>query len=111
MPPMPLYLLSAGGTAVVVISLCLSFSQRCPSATWILRPLASTGQLALTLYVAHVVVGMGLLELLGLLYEQTLPVALASALFFCVAGVAFATLWCRFAKQGPLEWAMRRITA
>lgn len=111
MPPMPLYLLSAGGTAVVLITLCLSFSQRFPSATWLLRPLTNTGQLALTLYVAHVVVGMGLLEALGLLEKQTLPLALASALLFCVAGVAFATLWCRFAKRGPLEWAMRRLTA
>jgi uncharacterized membrane protein YeiB len=110
MPPTPLYLLSAGGTAVVLISLCLSLSQRYAGATWLLSPLVCTGQLALTLYVAHVVVGMGVLEALGFLEGQTLPVAVASALGFCAAGVAFAALWCRVAQRGPLEWAMRRLT-
>jgi uncharacterized membrane protein YeiB len=111
MPPTPLYLLSAGGTAIALISLCLSLADRFSSATWLLRPLTSTGQLALTLYVAHVVVGMGLLEALGRLEHQSLPLALGSALMFCAAGVLFATVWRRFARRGPLEWVMRRITA
>jgi uncharacterized membrane protein YeiB len=112
MPPTPLYLLSAGGTAVALITLCLSLSLSRPftAANWLLSPLTSTGQMALTLYVAHVVVGMGVLEALGLLEGQTLPVSVASALVFCAAGVAFAALWGRVAKRGPLEWALRRLT-
>ena len=57
MPPMPLYMLAGAGSAR-------------------LRPLVSTGELALTLYVAHVVLGMGGLEALGRLENQTLPFSL-----------------------------------
>lgn len=110
MPPTPLYLLSAGGTALVLIVVCVFLTERFRSATWLLQSLAATGQLALTLYVAHVVIGMGVLELLGRLEQQSLCVALGSALAFCTAGVLFAVLWRRFAERGPLEWVLRKVT-
>ncbi len=109
MPPMPLYLLAGAGTATFVLAICIGVAERYPKAVW-LQPMVSTGQLALTLYVAHVVIGMGTLEAIGRLENQSPPFAMASALVFSAAAIAFATLWRRRFARGPLEWVMRRMT-
>ncbi len=109
-PPMPLYLLSGGGSAIAVIVLCTMVTERFDRLSGLFRPLVATGQLALTLYVAHVVVGMGLLEAIGSLEDQSITMALFSAMCFFTASMAFALLWRRYFKHGPLEWAMRTIT-
>ncbi len=110
MPPMPLYVLAGGGVAVVVITACVGLTERHPGAPW-LRPLISTGQLALTLYVAHVLVGMGTLEALGRLGGQSAPFAALAAMVFSVLSVFFAHLWRRRFQRGPVEWVMRRVTS
>ena len=109
-PPMPLYLISAGGSALVVIVLCIAVSEKFAAYSGVFDPLVATGQLALTLYVAHVVIGMGLLEAMGSLDDQSIAMAVFSAVFFLAAAMAFAMFWRRFFERGPLEWAMRMIT-
>ena len=109
MPPMPFYMLAGGSTAVVIITLSVALIDRFPEGRWY-TPLLATGQLALTLYVAHVIFGMGILQELGLLENQTLPFALGSALIFCACAVLFSYLWKKRFNRGPLEWIMRRIT-
>lgn len=106
MPPMPLFMLAGAGTACAVIAASVALGERFATAAW-LRPFTATGQLALTLYVAHVVIGMGTLEILGRLEYQTLPFALLASGLFCAAGVIFATLWRMRFKRGPLEALMR----
>ncbi|HEY9104436.1 DUF418 domain-containing protein [Chitinimonas sp.] len=106
MPPLPLYMLAAGSSACVIIAACLAITERYRNAAW-LQPLVHTGQLALTLYVAHVVVGMGVLDAIGLLERQPLSFAVGSALLFCVTAVFFAHLWRLRFKLGPLEWLLR----
>jgi uncharacterized membrane protein YeiB len=109
MPPMPFYILAGAGAATAIVALCVEIGLRCGSHRWI-RPLVATGQLALTLYVAHVSIGMGILEVIGRLENQTLTFSLlASGVFFALS-VVFAYLWrCRF-KRGPLEMLMRYFT-
>lgn len=109
MPPAPLYMCSGAGTACAVIAASVAVGERYQHKAW-LRPLIATGQLALTLYVAHVVVGMGTLQLIGRLQHQTLPFALSAALIFCLAGVVLAHLWRRRFERGPLEAVMRAVT-
>jgi len=109
MPPMPLYMLAGGATAGALIALCVGVGQRWGEAGW-LRPLVATGQLALTLYVAHVVLGMGALEVVGRLEDQSITFALGSSAAFCVGAVLFAHLWRRRFARGPLEALMRRLT-
>ncbi len=109
MPPLPLYMMAGTGTAVAVIAMCVSLGERLPDAAW-LKPFVSTGQLALTLYVAHVVIGMGTLEAIGRLENQTLASALLASAVFCMASIAFATLWRMRFKRGPLEMQMRKLT-
>jgi uncharacterized membrane protein YeiB len=106
MPPMPLYLLSAGASAIALIVLCVTLTEMFSTASWV-KPFVSTGQLALTLYVAHVVIGMGVLELFGALENQTLFFAISSAVMFCIIGVTFSHYWRKHFSRGPLEWAMR----
>ncbi len=108
MPPMPLYILAGAGMAGTVIGLCVALTERFPDARAI-RPFIETGQLALTLYFGHVVVGMGVLEGIGRLENQSAPFAMTSALLFCVFGIIFAFLWKRHFRHGPVEWLLRRI--
>jgi uncharacterized protein len=108
MPPMPLYMLAASGTSIVVIVLCVRIAERCAGARW-LAPLVATGQLALTLYIAHVVIGLGPLEAFGLGHSRR-SVAF-SALWgaaFCVGAVWFSHFWRSRFTRGPLEMVMRR---
>ncbi len=107
-PPMPLYIIAGGATAVSLILLCVMATERMGRSAW-LQPLSATGQLALTLYVAHVVIGLGLLDALGRLENQSLIFAVGSALTFSAAAVAFSTLWRRYFRRGPLELLMRQI--
>jgi uncharacterized membrane protein YeiB len=106
---MPLYLLAAGATAVAVIAFCLLLCHRARPGSWWLQVLVATGQLSLTLYVAHVVIGMTVLEVMGRLENQTLAFAVPAAFGFFVLGALFATLWRRRFRRGPLESTMRRV--
>ena len=106
-PPMPAYLAAGGGTAVLVIVGSLWLGEHLPLR--VSEPLVSTGQLALTLYLAHVLVGLGILSGLGRLKDQTLGYAVAAALLFDAAAVAFCFAWRRRFARGPLEWVMRRV--
>jgi uncharacterized membrane protein YeiB len=109
MPPLPLYLLAGGGTAIVVITRCVAFARAHPSSK-LLSPMVATGQLAFTLYIAHVVLGMGVLEAYGLQELRSLPLALGSALVFCALAVLFSYAWRKRYEKGPLEWVMRKVT-
>lgn len=91
MPPTPLYVVAGAGTACAVIAACVALTERFPRSP-AFTPLIATGQLALTLYVAHVVVGMGTLEALGRLEHQSAVFTMASAATFCVASVLLASL-------------------
>ncbi|MEM7030214.1 MAG: DUF418 domain-containing protein [Chloroflexota bacterium] len=108
-PPMPLYMIAAAATAVAVIMICIMLTDRAVTPWWV-KSLVVTGQLALTLYVAHVVIGMGFLEAFGLLENQTLLFSLGSAVVFSFASIIFAHFWSKRFQRGPLESVMRRLT-
>ncbi len=107
MPPVPLYTLAACATACVVIVSCLVVAERFATTRWI-DALVKTGQLALSLYVAHVLVGMGVLDELGMLQGQNLAVAVSASLLFFAGSLLAACAWRRHFARGPLEWLMRR---
>ena len=109
MPPMPLYMLAATGVACLMISVAVAVGEHSSGALW-LRPLVVTGQLSLTIYVAHVVIGLGFLEVIGRLENQSLEFAVGSAAVFCVSAMIFACFWRRRFERGPLEAVMRWIT-
>jgi uncharacterized membrane protein YeiB len=108
MPPLPLFLLSAGGTATVIIALCVRLAETWPAAFW-LNPLAATGQMALTWYFGHIILGLGTVVLCGLTASQPLPVAQGCGVLFFALAVGISWLWKKRFRHGPLEWGMRRL--
>jgi uncharacterized protein len=107
-PPLPQYIISAGSSAVLVLIACLYLSERF-SGRKITQYLYRTGQLSLTLYLAHIIVGMGFLESIGRLENQSIDFSLLSALIFCSGCIAFSVVWLRFFDVGPLEWVFRKM--
>lgn len=108
-PPMPLYMLAAGGTAVALVGLALLVEPRLKRAG-VLGLVTPAGRQTLTLYFAHIFLGMGSLQVLGLLGGQTMPAAWAASLGFCLVATVFAYRWSRRFRRGPLEGLMRRVT-
>ena len=105
----PIFVAAAGGTAIVIILLCVTAGLRWPGALPI-RWAARTGEVALTIYFGHVLIGMGVLDAIGRLDAQTLWFALGSAVVFIAASVVFAVVWRRYRRRGPVEWLMRRLS-
>ena len=104
-----LYFFVMCGGVIAIIGGSLMLTEKYPDAKWT-RPFLATGQLALTLYVAHLVIGRGMLEVLGILGNKTLPLAMGSAVIFCICAVIFSHSWTKRFGRGPLEWGIRRIT-
>ena len=105
---MPLAFFATCGTAAAIIGGSLMLTEKYPSAKWT-KPFIATGRLALTLYVVHLIIGRGLLKTLDVL-DKTLPLAIGSAVIFCICAVVFSHFWRKRYDRGPLEWGIRRIT-
>jgi uncharacterized membrane protein len=104
-----LWLIGATGSAMLVLGICLFVAERAPSLVW---PLAAAGQLALTIYVGHLILLHSYADLLR--YDQVESAFLSVAVFMSICAVV-ATLWRRFFSHGPLEalfrlpsWLMRQ---
>jgi uncharacterized protein len=106
-PPLPLYLVAGAATAVLVILGSIWLGHRVSSR--VTEPIVATGQLALTIYLAHVIVGMAVLDGFGRLEDQTLTWAVANSLAFAVPTILAAWAWRRRFSRGPVEALMRRI--
>lgn len=105
-PPTPTFIAFGICFATFVIILASNFADRFPRLSAVFIP---TGQLALTLYVAHVFLGLGTLEAMGRLQGQSLPFSVASALVFYALAVLGSYLWRKRFQRGPLEAIMRRL--
>ena len=94
---MPLWLLGSAGTATMLIGLCLKAADRLGRLLW---PIQAMGQVALSIYVGHVIVlhfwrGPTITENVG---EGALILLAMS-----VAGCVLAVLWLAVFPRGPLE--------
>jgi len=112
-PPMPLYMIAGMGAAALLIGLCLLLVGVLKNG-FLLRVFTAPGHQTLTLYIAHIFVGMGTLEMLGFLADQysgtmSMTHSVVAALLFIVAAVLYANIWAAFFKRGPVEWIMRKV--
>jgi uncharacterized membrane protein YeiB len=109
-PPTLFFVFSAGATGFISIMATLTMSERFGEAHWI-KPLVSTGRMALTIYIGHVLLGLGALDLAGLMVEnQPLFFVLFAAAAFNTAATVFSYAWEAYFGTGPLERIMRRIS-
>jgi uncharacterized membrane protein YeiB len=101
-PPLPLYILAGSGFACFLLGLCLRSAAHVKKLG-ILPLFAPAGRQTLTLYFAHILVGMGILEALQMLDGQTAGEAARAALIFCIGATAFSYVWAKRFTHGPLE--------
>jgi uncharacterized membrane protein YeiB len=94
---MPLWMLGSIGSACAVLGGMLLLADRLPRATW---PLAATGQLALTVYVGHLLLLGAFPELLK---SETVQAASFTVGVFMLLTAAVCTLWRAVLPRGPLE--------
>lgn len=111
MPPLPIYMLNGIAVAFSIISACIIIAKRFESS-FIIDALNKTGQLALTFYVAHVIIGMGIIETIdpNKIGNYSIEFSVIYALVFSVFCIIFAVIWRKHKEYGPLEWIMRKIT-
>lgn len=111
MPPLPIYMFNAIAIAFIIISACIIITKRFENNI-IIDALNKTGQLALTFYVAHVIIGMGVVEVINPseMGKYSIEFSVIYALGFSLLCILFATIWRKHKKYGPLEYIMRKIT-
>ncbi len=111
MPPLPLYMFNGIAVAFSIISACILIAKRYENNI-IITALNKTGQLALTFYVAHVIIGMGLIDTIdpSKMGQYSVQFSLAYALSFSMLCIIFAVVWRKYKQSGPLEWIMRKLT-
>lgn len=110
MPPLPIYMFSGIAISMSIISACIIIGKRF-SSNKILLALNKTGKLALTFYVAHVIIGMGIIEVINPEKMGNYPIefSVGYALIFSLLCVLFATFWLKRRETGPVEWIMKKI--
>ena len=105
--PMPLFVLSAIGTSLTVIILSIVVSERFKNSPWLLA-FSALGQLTLTLYVLHILLGWIVVLIMDMFeWHVTLFTLWGSGIFY-LEGMLFAYQWKKHHERGPLEWVMRR---
>ncbi len=110
MPPLPIYMFTGMAISISILSACIIIGKRF-STNKILLALHKTGQLALTFYVAHVVIGMAIIEAINPERMGNYPVefSVGYAVVFSLLCMWFATFWLKSRENGPVEWIMKKI--
>ncbi|MEV6130632.1 DUF418 domain-containing protein [Streptomyces violaceusniger] len=99
-----LSILANTGVALIVLAGCLAAVDTFPRFHRIARPVIAVGSMSLSAYVLHIVG----IHFLGI--EDLPGPPLHVLLGFIVAVTAFATLWSRYFRRGPLEWLLGKAT-
>lgn len=104
---MPLWVLSATGTAMITLAVCMLAAENFKSQKWLVFCTAM-GRMSMTVYVLNVTVSLCVFNKIGIDFENRSPsfVMGMSGGFFIFA-MAFSALWERKFRRGPLERMMR----
>lgn len=108
-PPFPLFVIAGASEALIMIITCIKFAERYHENK-IIKTFAYTGQMVLTHYILHVVVGMGILNSINRLFNQQLVFSLLYACCYFVVSVFFTMLWRKKYERGMFEMLMRKIS-
>jgi uncharacterized membrane protein YeiB len=97
---LPLWLIGSIGSALLVLGLSLVVADRLGKVVW---PFVAAGQLALTIYVAHILAFHWFGETLR---ATELGEAVGTVTIGMAAAAVFAVLWRSLLPRGPLEFLM-----
>ncbi|MEK3747752.1 DUF418 domain-containing protein [Paenibacillus sp. FSL E2-8871] len=107
MPPTMLYVFSGICSAVAIIAICLYVVDKFENSL-LTQAMIHTGQLSLTHYIGHVVIGIGFLMTVGYLENGSLSFAMAYGTVYFIISIIFSSLWRKWMKRGPIELIMRK---
>ncbi len=106
----PLGMLSAIGSAVLVVGLC-ALLIRVPWARMALLPVRAAGAMTLTLYTVHVLWSWRIrVDFLEAHPDGVQPHTYGTWLLQVIVLCAAATMWSLTLGKGPLEWLVRRFS-
>ena len=110
MPSFFFYMVTASSLAIFIISMSIYICTNL-SHLLIVKQLISTGQLALSNYIFHVLIGLFSLELFFGKLEQAYSIGFmfTYAVIYCVLLLVFSHLWRKKYTYGPLEYLMRKL--
>lgn len=110
MPPLPIYMISGIAIAFTTVLSCILIGYKLKNNK-LVNIFKQTGQLALTFYVSHVVIGMGVIEILNpdKMGHYSIEFSVGYALIFSFISMLFANVWLKYKKEGPLEWVINKI--
>ncbi|TXE15332.1 DUF418 domain-containing protein [Psychroserpens burtonensis] len=111
MPPLFFYMITASSLAVFIISISIYICNKL-SHTLFIKQMVSTGQLSLSNYFFHVIIGMLAIKLFFKKLEAAFSIefTVVYAIVFSVVIIFFSHIWRMKFKKGPLEYIMRKIT-
>ncbi|MGE0789294.1 MAG: DUF418 domain-containing protein [Sandaracinaceae bacterium] len=108
--PSPLYVIGAIGSALFQIALANEIAVRWPRSTSV-RALVATGQLSLSIYIFHALVGVGVPRwALHLEDQMALGPVVVWWVAFSLISVTGAVLYRQRFAKGPLEWVLRKVS-
>lgn len=110
-PTTPLFTISAASSSIIVIIFALTITRYrlLPALT---ASLAHTGKLPLTIYIAHIFIGLGFERLVSSQTSSELYqiIIVLFTFGFCLTIIFSSHIWFKFFEMGPLEWFLRRFS-
>ncbi|MBK3494723.1 DUF418 domain-containing protein [Viridibacillus sp. YIM B01967] len=107
--PSILYIISASGSALIILIATLYITERYTKSKLVTSIIAS-GQMTLTHYIAHILIGVSFLEWICQAEHPSLFVIYGYCILFYILCIVFSTLWKQKFSRGPVEWLMRNLT-
>lgn len=107
--PNVLYMLSAIGSSFIILVIILKVTEKAQSF-WLWKVIIPSGQMTLTHYIGHIVIGLSILDILGQIENQQLPFIYIFSAGFYIGSVIFSVLWKLKFDRGPIEWLVRKLS-
>lgn len=109
MNPTVFYVFAASGWAIGFIGLNILLSKKL-SKYKIYKAIVNTGQMALTHYIIHSILVLGIFDIIDKIsYKDELFVMMLSIVVFVIM-IVFSRLWLKLFNRGPLELLMRKLS-
>lgn len=108
-PASVFFMISASASACAVIAASILFTKAFADFSMV-KAINTAGRQTLTLYIAHIYLGMWLMELSGMLGQSSVSTSVLVSILFVLVATISCNIWRQFFKLGPLETVMRKIT-